>query len=233
MTAIPIELTSPRSQHHVTDLNISSNGIFSGSGISLKVWKKLFKFDDSSWYGTTYGGDAAGFIAISAPHISSPKKQLMLASDRQDADTVSINIAGSGISALTHVELSQCELKDAERFDLEAIDRDRNIQNWISTQDDFTFAFPARANPLCDAIRIVLGVHQYNLGVTLTESKEIELADHLEYLLARYSNIRVFSDPERKEISVTFGFTSSQFFKRLFGIEDSVTQVLYSNHLNG
>ncbi|MEL7086381.1 MAG: hypothetical protein AAGM36_18005 [Cyanobacteria bacterium J06597_1] len=233
MTAIPIELSSSQLQPHITELNISSNGIFSGSGISLNVWKKLFNFDDSSWYGTTYGGDAAGFIAISAPHISSPQKQLVLASERQDADNVSINIAGSGISALTHVELSQCEFKDAERFDLEAIDRDRNIRNWISTQDDFSFAFPARANPLCDAIRIVLGVHQYFLGVDIAEGKEIELAEHLEYLLSRYSNIQVFSDPERKEISVTFGFISSQFFKRLFGIEDSVTQVLYSHYLHG
>ena len=233
MIASPIEFTGPRTQHRVTELNISSNGIFSGSGISLNVWKKLFNFDDSSWYGTTYGGDAAGFIAISAPHISSPKKQLVLASDRQNGDNVSINIEGSGISALTHVELSQCEFKDAERFDLEAIDRDRNIRNWISTQDNFSFAFPARANPLCDAIRIVLEVHEHNLGIDIAESKEIELADHLEYLLARYSNIRVFSDPERKEISVTFGFTSSQFFKRLFGIKDSVTQVLYSHCLHG
>lgn len=233
MTAIQLEFTDSQVRPRVTELNISSDGIFSGSGISLNVWRKLFNFDDSSWYGTTYGGDAAGFIAISAPHISSPKKQLVVASDRKDGDNVSIDIAESGIYALTNVELSQCEFKDAERFNLEAIDRDRNIRNWISTQDDFSFAFPARSNPLCDAIRIVLGVHQYSLGVNIAESTEIELADHLEYLLARYSNIRVFSDPERKEISVTFGFTSSQFFKRLFGIEDTVTQVLYSHSLNG
>ena len=232
MSAIPIELNDPWTRNHVTELNISSNGIFSGSGISLNVWKQFFRFNESSWYGTTFGGDAAGFIAICAPHISSPKKQLILPSEQADADNVSINIEDFGIAALTHVELSQCDFKDSERFDLEAIDRDRNIQNWISTQDNFTFAFPARANPLCDAIRIVLGVHQYYLGVELNEANEIELADHLEYLLASYGNIRVFSDPNYKEISVTFGFTSNQFIKRMFGIKDSVTQVLYSHCLN-
>ena len=231
MTAIPIKLNDSWTRNHVTELNISSNGIFSGCGISFDVWKNYFSFNDSSWYGAKYGGFSEGFIAISAPNISSSRKRLLLSGNGEKGDNISIDIEDSGIAALTNVELSQCDIHDVDSIDLEAIDSDRRIQNWISTQDNFTFAFPSRSNPLCDAIRIVLGVHQYYLNVDLDEIREVELANHLECLLARFGNIRVFSDPERKQISVSFRTPSKNFLKRILGMKDSVSQVLYSYNL--
>ena len=228
MTSIPIKLDDPWTRNHVTELNISNDGIFSGCGISFDVWKNYFSFNDSSWYGATYGGLSEGFIAISAPNISSSRKRLFLSGKNERSNNISIDIENSGIAALTNVELRQCNIHDVHSIDLETIDSEQSIQNWISTQDDFTFAFPSRPNPLCDAIRIVLGVHQYYLNVELDELKEVELASHLECLLARYGNIRVFSDPEHKCISVSFGIPSKNFFKRILNIKDSISQVLYS-----
>ena len=229
MPAIPIKLDDSWTRNCVSQLYISRDGIFSGCGISFDVWKDFFSFDDSSWYGAVYGCHSDGFIAISAPNIKSSNQRLLLPKKVKYSNEASIDIEESGISALTDVELSQCDIHDLENINLETIDRDRNIKNWISIKGDYAFAFPSSVNSISEAIRTVLGVHQYYIDAEMNEQMEIDIAKYLENLLNQCGTITLVSNPLNEEIIVYFKRKSEFFIRRLLNLMDSFNIVLFKD----